>query len=154
MTAAASVAFFKPEFDDFLYASVAEGDHGMHLTVLSALSRLDLDPWTEAAELSMLPKEAAVGRLARLLTQVPGGTWTSADAKDIALRLVGLLPTTRSSAGVVGAQRARPSRTMLMYILLGLAVVVIGTNVSRYRQASDTGEAPRATREVPQTLPR
>jgi hypothetical protein len=53
------------EYGDFLYAPIVVGDHESHLTVLSALSRLDLDPWKEAAELSALPKDTAAGRLAR-----------------------------------------------------------------------------------------
>ena len=53
------------EYGDFLYAPIVAGDHESHLTVLSALSRLDLDPWKEAAELSALPKDTAAGRLTR-----------------------------------------------------------------------------------------
>ena len=69
MTAAASVSFFKPEFGDFLYAAIAADRNEMPLTVLSALSRLDVDPWKEAAELSELPKDchAAVGFVDRAI---------------------------------------------------------------------------------------
>ena len=157
MSAAASASFFSPEFENFLYAPVAGSEHEIHLTVLSALSRLNLDPWVEAAELSVLPKDTAARRLAALITQIPGGTWTNADAKGIAHRLVGLLPRTNSdgvtAAKPLGSQWARPSTTMLICVALGLAAAVIATNVSRYMQASDAGEAPRVTRDVPQSLP-
>jgi hypothetical protein len=56
VTAAPSVSFFRPEFDDFLYAPIGADRNEMPLTVLSALSRLDIDPWKEAAELSELQK--------------------------------------------------------------------------------------------------
>lgn len=158
MTAAASVTFFKPEFGDFLYAPIAAGEHEGHLTVLSALSRLDLDPWKEAEELSALPKDTAAGRLASLITQLPGGSWTNADAKGIAHRLIGLLPHGRIGNGAptakpVGAQRIRVSTTMLMWIALGLAAAVIATNVSRSLQTSDLNAPTTTITDVPQTLP-
>jgi hypothetical protein len=37
------------EFDNFLYASIGADRNGMPLSVLSALARLDLDPWEEAS---------------------------------------------------------------------------------------------------------
>src|SRR4026209_1617645 len=93
VTAAASVSFFKPEFGDFLYAAIAADRNEMPLTVLSALSRLDLDPWEEAAELSELPKDTATQRLATLIARLPGGRWAEADSKAIADRLIDLLPS-------------------------------------------------------------
>ena len=92
MTPATSIFFFRPEFDDFLYAPI--GAHGgeMPLSVLSALARSDLDPWQEAAELSDLPKDIATQRLASLISQLPGGRWTLADSGAIAGRLIELLP--------------------------------------------------------------
>jgi hypothetical protein len=92
MTAAASVSFFRPEFDDFLYAPIGADGNEMPLTVLSALSRLDVDPWEEAAELSELPKDTATQRLASLIARLPDGPWAQADLKGIADRLIELLP--------------------------------------------------------------
>jgi hypothetical protein len=43
------------EFDDFLYAPIVEGGNGMVLSVLSALARVNVDPWDEAARLARLP---------------------------------------------------------------------------------------------------
>ena len=57
VTPATSVSFFRPEFDDFLYAPIGADEGEMPLSVLSALARSDLDPWQEAAELSDLPKD-------------------------------------------------------------------------------------------------
>lgn len=47
------------EFNEFLFAPVGEEGNGTVLTVLSAFTRLGMDPWGEAALLSELPKEAA-----------------------------------------------------------------------------------------------
>src|SRR6476660_554108 len=106
MTAAASVSFFRPEFDDFLYAPIGADRNEMPLTVLSALSRLDLDPWEEAAELSELPTDTATQRLGTLIAQLPGGRWANADSKAIADRLIDLLPR-RSPSSVQSAKKAQ-----------------------------------------------
>ena len=59
MTPATSVTFFRPEFGDFLYTSIRADSDDMPLSVLSALARLDMDPWKEAAELTELSADAA-----------------------------------------------------------------------------------------------
>jgi hypothetical protein len=64
----------------------------MALSVLSALSRLNVDPWVEAAELSELPKDTAARRLASLIGRLPGCRWAQADCAAIANRLIELLP--------------------------------------------------------------
>ena len=92
MTPAASVSFFRPEFDDFLYAPIGTDRNEMPLSVLSALARLDIDPWEKAAELSELPKDIATQKLASLIARLPGGQWTQVDSKGISHRLIELLP--------------------------------------------------------------
>ena len=44
--------FVGSEFDDFLHARIVEDGNGLPLTVLSALARLNMDPWDEAARLA------------------------------------------------------------------------------------------------------
>ena len=104
MTPGASVSFFRPEFDDFLYAAIGSDKDEMPLSVLSALARLNIDPWEEAAELSELPKSPAVQRLASLITQLQGGRWTQADSRTIAVRLIELLPHRGSTKVVLKAK--------------------------------------------------
>ena len=70
----------------------------MPLSVLSALTRLDLDPWQEAAELSELPKDKAAVRLETLIARLPGPRLTQADLRAIADRLTALLPRVVSAA--------------------------------------------------------
>src|SRR5271165_3171433 len=48
-----------PEFDEFLGAPIGEDRNGTGLSVLSALARLDVDPWQEATSLARMPREAA-----------------------------------------------------------------------------------------------
>jgi hypothetical protein len=66
VTPATSISFFRPELDDFLHGSIGMERNEMPLSVLSALARLDLDPWKEAVELSELPRDCAAQRLERI----------------------------------------------------------------------------------------
>ena len=81
------------EFDDFLFAPIAEESNGMMLSVISALARLDLDPWQEASNLAGLPGETATKRVASLLiAALPDGPSARRDPEAIAARLTALLP--------------------------------------------------------------
>lgn len=101
------------EFNDFLFASLGEEKNGIELTVLSALTRLDIDPWIEAARLADLPREAAARALAAAIAMLPEGDWRASDASVIAARLVGCLPRRGSVApsSIQGAT-SRSKKTM------------------------------------------
>jgi hypothetical protein len=92
MTPAVATFFVSAEFNDFLYAPIGAEENTMALSVLSALSRLNVDPWAEAAQLSALPKNIAAQRLVSLIARLPGGRWAQADCAPIANRLTELLP--------------------------------------------------------------
>ena len=79
-------------FNEFLYATVAEDGHGMPLSVLSALARVGLDPWQEAAALAGLPREAAIQRLTTLIAELPGGTPTHPGPATNIAALIAFLP--------------------------------------------------------------
>jgi hypothetical protein len=81
----------RTDFDEFLLAPIGENASGMPLTMLSALARLDVDPWEEAASLARLPVEAATQKLVTLLAAVPDWRVPRGDAATIAALLVGLL---------------------------------------------------------------
>jgi hypothetical protein len=136
MTPAASISFFRPEFDDFLYAAIDTDKNGMPLSVLSALARLNVDPWEEAAELSELSKIPAAQRLASLIVQLPGGRWTQTESRRIADRLIELLPR-RVQSKVVLAGKAPNLRDITssvgtkLLICAALAVIVLIVAASR-----------------------
>jgi hypothetical protein len=83
------------EFDRFLYASVGEDNNGMPLTVLSALARVDVDPWEEASKLTQLPQASAVTQLASLLGALRNVPVVGLDPARIAAALIALLPRSR-----------------------------------------------------------
>src|SRR3984957_18043830 len=85
-----------PEFDSFLFATVGEELDGAPLSVLSALSRLGLDPRDEAIRLSRLTKDLATDQLARMIEIVVGTRWTLAEARGIASTLIQQLPEAKT----------------------------------------------------------
>jgi len=108
VTPATSVSFFRSEFDEFLYAAIGVDRNEMPLSVLSALARLNLDPWKEAAELSKLPKDTAAARLETLIARLPGGPWAQADLGAVADRLIALLPhLARATVPLAGKAHGR-----------------------------------------------
>jgi hypothetical protein len=151
VTAAASVSFFKPEFGDFLYAAIAADKNEMPLTVLSALSRLDVDPWKEAAELSELPKDAATQRLASLIARLPGGRWAQTDAKAIADRLIELLPRLQSGKKAQGLQQMTSSPVVLICAALALVALIIATSFQRSARSDDADAPAFSSVSPPQT---
>jgi hypothetical protein len=88
---------FGSEFDDFLFAPIGEESNGMMLSVISALARLDLDPWHETVKLAELPGETATTRLASLIAALPGVPSAHQNPEAIAARLVALLPRGHNS---------------------------------------------------------
>ena len=119
-----------PEFDSFLFTTVGEEVDGVPLSVLSALSQLDLDPRDEAARLSHLTKEAAADQLASMIARLSDRHWTLSEAHRIAGRLIERLPTSTSAgepdrfetgaAPPPGSERSE----FLMYLVLLTALVV------------------------------
>ena len=93
----------QPEFERFLYASVGEDRNGYVVTVLSTLTRLNLDPWKEAAELAALGQEAARSRLGLLLSRFRDVPALGQDHGSVARDLTRLLPERPArAAGRVG----------------------------------------------------
>jgi hypothetical protein len=92
MTHSASAPQLGSEFNDFLFALVGDDRNGMRLSVLSALARLDVDPWEEAANLTRLPAKTAPERLTSLIAALPDRLSARRDPATIAARLIGLLP--------------------------------------------------------------
>lgn len=89
---AARVPSVGPEYNAFLYATIGADPSGSELTVLSAMARMNLDPWQEAAKLADLPAKAAAGKLASLIAALPGGPSIPDEPGQIAARLIKLLP--------------------------------------------------------------
>ena len=124
MTHSVSASHLGSEFDDFLFAPIGEDRNGMLLSALSALARLDLDPWQEAAKLAGWPRETAIQRLASLIAGLPDGPSMHQDPGTIAARPIALLPRPASSdippqKALLGAGAvAHPPAIIYMYVIL------------------------------------
>jgi len=94
-------------FDDFLYASIREDANGAPLSVLSALARLDLDPWKEAASLAQLSREGAAQKLMSLIETLPRAPTTDPVAEAVVPRLIALLPRQTTGAAIPPHQTLR-----------------------------------------------
>ena len=92
MTLAARFSLLHSDLNDFLFASVGDEQNGMPLSVLSALTRLGVDPWEEAARLAALPKALAVEAMASIVARLPMARPQPAGNLAISRRLVELLP--------------------------------------------------------------
>jgi hypothetical protein len=117
------------QYNEFLYSVVGEEKSGIGLTVLSALARIGLDPWREAARLSDLPREAATRALTAIVQTLPEGDWKASDARAIADRLVHSLPSRGTAAAASPQEKYRDDKRSkfqvpkwLFWLAMGAAV--------------------------------
>lgn len=109
-----------PDFERFLYASVGEDRAGSTVSVLSALARLNLDPWVEAAELAALGRSAAGARLSLLLSRCREVPHLGQDHQAVAHDLARLLPerkTRMDPSGDTTSKRVAISWRTLLAIM-------------------------------------
>lgn len=92
MTLRPSFRPLRPELDRFLFAQVGSEVDGVPLSVISALTRLGLDPWKEASRLSLFSGGEAAEQLTRLLADLPGHADQLSDTRQVAADLISLLP--------------------------------------------------------------
>ncbi len=120
----------RSRFNDFLFASIGTEANGVTLSVVSALARLEIDPWQEAARLAELPREGAAAALDGLIRRLPAGGWEQSEIRTIAARLIDLLPrpdsVARSGEAHAGKRKtARPPAVMwVLVVALGVALLL------------------------------
>jgi hypothetical protein len=138
------------EFDAFLFAPIGEEKNGMPLSVLSALARLDIDPWQEAAELVRMPRTAANRRVTSLIAGLDFSS--AAPVETIAARLIGLLPAGIHSSPVSSKsphfEGAVLSRRALVCVVLLNVLLAVATMGAHWATAS---QSPPAKFEIPDT---
>ena len=128
MTLRESFRPLRPDLDRFLFAAVGDEIDGIPLSVISALTRLGLDPWQEVGRLSSLSNREAVEQLARLIAELPGLFRPLDEAREIADRLIQLLPghgtDRRSTPQVQIPALPRTSQLWVACLVLAAAVLV------------------------------
>ena len=138
MTSSGFSGYLSSEFDPFLSSPLWLDRNEFPLSVMSALARLDLDPWQEAAALAALSKAAAVTRLSSLLRPLPGAPSTNPDRDGLCQRALGLLPASNAVTRLpplglpaVGRMKTMPRPTASSLLFLGWIVIagLIGASV-------------------------
>ena len=115
MAALAQSYHLTSELGRFLYFEVGQEENGTPLTILSALARLGLDPWREAARLAQLPKDEAAQELAFLIARLPRPVELP-ERQAIVNRLAELLP--KPALGASGRTQSDWT-TLMMWAVLG-----------------------------------
>ncbi len=130
MTHAALSPLIGPEFDQFLGASIGEDRNGTALSVLSALARLDVDPWQEATSLARMPREAAAVRLTAPIEALSGEPASAIPSKASAAALVALLPKgknpeVRPSDSAFAATGLRQTQILVALSLFAIMMLIV-----------------------------
>jgi hypothetical protein len=118
----------------------------MRLSVLSALARMNLDPWEEAARLAMLPTPDAEGTLVSTLNLLPGHPQKSSETEILASRLVALLPKPAEATiakAATNAEGHEPPRTFwLVWLCIAIAMSLLSAHQhAATRSAGDSASA-------------
>jgi hypothetical protein len=124
MPLAARFSLLHSNLNDFLFASVGDQQNGMPLNVFSALTRLDVDPWEEAARLAALPKALAAETLEPMIARLPILRGQQADNLVISRRLVELLPAGQQAATPCREQAAKKREFFPTVIVLACFALV------------------------------
>jgi hypothetical protein len=129
MALPARFSLLHSDLNDFLFAAVGEEQNGVTLSVVSALTRLGVDPWEEAARLTPMPKASAAEALAPLIARLPIRRTQSLDDLAISRRLVELLPAGKP-APLQGREQAGVARkkywgAMILLASLALAAALL-----------------------------
>lgn len=132
MALPAQFSLLDSEFNEFLFATVGEERAGMPLSVVSAFTRLGLDPWVEAERLSDLPRDFAITALSGLIARLPVGLWETSETPGIAARLIDFLPERGSGAAADPARpgtarRARRPAAWLILVILGAILGMVAS---------------------------
>jgi len=134
-------------FDRFLFATIIEHD-GLPVTVLSLLSRLDLDPWQEATRLSQLARSEAINSLAATIWSANSPPMTASEAHEIAAKLVDYLPSREEPAQAIGQEIADLSTMWLIF------AIFVGMMAATERHVADSNkDIPARTLAVQQGEP-
>jgi hypothetical protein len=137
-----SFSSLSSRYDHFLFAPICEEANGMRLSVLSALARMDVDPWEEATRLAEMPKAIAGRTLVATLDQVLGKSSNSSETEVIAARLVQLLPQRGDSVTIASTETARVG-TQKTYLLvwLGFALAISLLPPRHHATTADTSSS-------------
>ena len=128
------------DLQEFLFAPIWDEKNGTPLSILSALARLGLDPWGEAARLADMPRAGAASALAAILAKLPRNEQEVPDYAKISQHLVQFLPEggSKPSDGTAGNSSGNGSIVAIanvisvqnIVLILALAAVLVTLQVN------------------------
>ena len=133
-------------FDAFLFAPIVDVPGVMRLSVLSALARLDVDPWEEAARLATLSTLDAERSLVSTLNRLPGQQQIPPETESLSARLVALLPHTRGVTTAQAASTSGSDEPAIYSWIVWLCFVIVMSFPSLHQQAPTTSIGDSASR--------
>jgi hypothetical protein len=153
MTLSTRFSLLHSDLNDFLFAPIGDEPNGMPLSVISALTRLGVDPWEEGSRLAALPKVLAAEALAPMIARLSIGSPQRSNNVAIARRLVELLPT-RANAAEPGRQQAstpakKYSHAAMLLVCLALGAAALS---SMFSAGADHASAPGPCSSAPGSL--
>jgi hypothetical protein len=137
-------------YENFLFAPICDEPGGMRLSVLSALARMNVDPWEEAARLATLPTPDAQKTLVSTLNLFPGKRQRSAETEILAANLIALLPkageATTAKAATIAGGRAQRNNYWLVWLCFAIAMsFLLPHQHATTTSAEDAGSTSNAT---------
>jgi hypothetical protein len=117
MTTLSAAPRLSDQFNGFLRSALWLDRDDTPLSLLSALARLDVDPWEEAAQLAALPTSTASAKLAAMLANLPGGPPARRDLDAICVRSVSLLASPAAPQTATAAPTGALSGALLFFVL-------------------------------------
>ena len=140
-------------YEDFLFARICDEPGGMQLSVLSALARMNVDPWEEAARLATMSTSDAERTLVSTLNLLPGQRHSSPETEILAARLVALLPKARTAATTKVATTTGGHGQRMSYWLVWLCIAIVMSFLSPPQHATTTsaGDSASTSNAAPPT---
>ena len=146
-----SVSNVTSQYDDFLFAPICDEPGGMRLSVISALARMNVDPWEEAARLAALSTPVAESALVSTLDRFPGKRQKSAETEILAAQLVALLPKARAATPAQAATIAgvREQRKNYWLVWLCFAIVMSFLSPRPHATTPSAGDSASTSKAAP-----
>jgi hypothetical protein len=129
-------------YNDFLFAPICEEANGVRLSVVSALARMDVDPWEEAKRIAAMPKAIAERALLPILDRVLSKNRNPSETEMIATRLVQLLPQSGEGVTMGPLQTARVGAQRTYWLVwLGFALAISFLSSRHQVTTTDAGSS-------------
>jgi len=127
-------------YNEFLYAPICEDADGTRLSILSALARMNVDPWEEATTLAAMPRAIAQSTLISTLDLLSGRSWKPAEAEMVAARLLGLLPVGAEERNAAGGEIAGVAAQRISYWVVWLVFAMAISFLSPHHQPTTVAD--------------